>query len=326
MKKTLILLLTAVVLFVMNIFFGSVHIDASDVVATLMGRGDSQSLSFIILQHRLPQALTALLAGSSLAVAGLMLQTLFHNPLAGPSVLGISGGASLGVAIVMLGASLMGVTLMPFSSVIAAFVGALIVTTLLLFVNSILDNKVVLLIIGLLLGYLISSAISILNAVGSTEGLHNYVVWGMGDFSSVTIGQMPLFAFVLVFFLICCLLMAKPLNALLLGDDYASNLGINLKRMRHLILFVVGGITAMTTAYCGPVAFIGLAVPHIARMLSKTDDAHNLLPTTLLCGTVVALLCNLICCIPDGMQLPLNAVTPIVGIPVILYVVVKRSF
>lgn len=325
MKHILTILLAIVLLFAANIFFGSVHIDASDVMDVIMGRNEDASLSFIVMQHRLPQAVTALMVGASLAVSGLLLQTIFHNPLAGPSVLGISGGASLGVAIVMLGASLFGLSVFQFSVVLAAFVGAIVVTAMLLFLSSILNNNVVLLIVGLLLGYLISAVITILNVAASAEGLQNYVIWGMGDFSSVSSQRLPLFVILLVVLLICSVLMIKPLNALQLGDLYAKNLGVSIKKTRNMMLLLVGGITAVTTAYCGPVSFIGLAVPHIARMIIGTGNFRMLLPATLATGSGVALLCNLLTTIPSGTLLPLNAVTPLIGVPVIVYVILKRK-
>lgn len=325
MKHILTILLAIVLLFAANIFFGSVHIDASDVMDVIMGRNEDASLSFIVMQHRLPQAVTALMVGASLAVSGLLLQTIFHNPLAGPSVLGISGGASLGVAIVMLGASLFGLSVFQFSVVLAAFVGAIVVTAMLLFLSSILNNNVVLLIVGLLLGYLISAVITILNVTASAEGLQNYVIWGMGDFSSVSSQRLPLFVILLVVLLICSVLMIKPLNALQLGDLYAKNLGVSIKKTRNMMLLLVGGITAVTTAYCGPVSFIGLAVPHIARMIIGTGNFRMLLPATLATGSGVALLCNLLTTIPSGTLLPLNAVTPLIGVPVIVYVILKRK-
>ena len=326
MKKHVLLLCAVCVLFVCNILFGSVHIPFPDVVATLWGGIPDSTTRFIIVHSRIPQALTALLVGASLSSAGLLLQTAFHNPLAGPSVLGISGGASLGVALMTLGSSLFGFSFLAFhfSLVIAALAGALAVTFLLLILNSLLRSNLVLLITGLMLGYLISSVITILNVTATAEGLHSYVVWGMGDFSSVSLGQMPLFAFLLIAMMLSAVLMIKPLNAIMLGDRYAENLGVNIKSARNVLLLIVGGITALTTAYCGPIAFIGLAVPHIARMIVKTDNFITLMPMTLLTGAAVALFCNLVSTLPSSTVLPINAVTPLVGVPVILYVVLAR--
>ncbi len=327
MKRQLILAVGIVLLFLMNIFFGSVHIDSAEVMSSLLGRNADATINFIIIDSRLPQAVTALLAGASLAVAGLLLQTAMHNPLAGPSVLGISGGASLGVALVTLGASWLG---LPFLSsgvsvTTVALIGALAVTLLLLMLNSLLRNNLVLLVAGLLLGYLISGIITILNVVATADNLQSYVMWGMGDFSSVSLSQLPFFSFSLILLMLFSVMMTKPLNAIMLGDSYAENLGVNIKRTRNLLLLIVGCITALTTAYCGPVAFIGLAVPHIARMIVRTDNFLVLIPMTILSGAAVALLCNFISVMPSSTVLPINAVTPIIGVPVILYVIIRRK-
>jgi iron complex transport system permease protein len=327
MRKWLLLVAVVCLLFVCNIFFGSVHIAFSDVVDALSGNTDDSTVRFIIVHSRIPQALTALLAGASLSSAGLLLQTAFHNPLAGPSVLGISGGASLGAALMTLGSSLFGFSFLTyrFSLVAAALIGALAVTFLLLLLNSLLRSNLVLLIVGLLLGYLISSVITILNITATAEGLYSYVVWGMGDFSSVSLQHLPVFALLLTVMMILSVMMIKPLNAIMLGDRYAENLGVNIRAVRNMLLLIVGGITALITAYCGPVAFIGLAVPHIARMIVKTDNFLTLMPMTLLSGSAVALLCCLISTFPADTVLPINAVTPLIGVPVILYVVIARK-
>ena len=327
MKKHLFLALAVAVLFLMNIFFGSVHIAFSDVMSSLLGRNSDTMVNFIVVDSRLPQTVTALLVGASLAVAGLLLQTALHNPLAGPSVLGISGGASLGVALVTLGASWLG---LPFLKsgipvTVVALAGALAVTFLLLILNSLLRNNLVLLVAGLLLGYLISGIITILNVVATAENLQSYVMWGMGDFSSVSLSQLLFLSVALVILIVLSVMMTKPLNAIMLGDQYAENLGVNIRRTRNLLLLIVGCITALTTAYCGPVAFIGLAVPHIARMVVRTDNFLPLIPMTLLCGAAVALLCNVISTVPTSTVLPINAVTPIIGVPVILYVIIRRK-
>lgn len=329
MKKTLFLIITITVLFFLNLLLGSVHIDFNNVLAVLMGDSKDQIITFIVMQSRLPQALTALLVGASLSLAGLLLQTAFHNPLAGPSVLGISGGASLGVAIVTLGASFIDLPFLgsPFSIITAALIGSMLVTMLLLFLNSLLRNNLVLLITGLLIGYLISSLSTILNVFASPESLRGYVLWGMGDFSSVSLDRLPALASPLIILILLGILMIKPLNAIMLGDQYAANLGINIKATHNILLFIVGGITALTTAYCGPIAFIGLSVPHIARMIVRTDNFMSLMPMTIFTGAAAALVCNLASTIPDNTVLPINAVTPLIGVPVILYVVIQsRKF
>lgn len=319
-----------IALFVINIIYGAVKIPINSIIDIFSGNDEvNESWKYIILQTRLPQALTAILCGGALAVSGLLLQTAFCNPLAGPSIFGINSGASLGVAFVMLlfGGSITAgaVSVTGFLAVlIAAFVGAVAVMAVLLFFSNLVNNNVMLLITGIMIGYISSSAISLLNFFATEEGVHSYMIWGLGNFGGVSMAQMPLFAAVTIVGLICALLLIKPLNAVLLGEQYAENLGINTIKLRNCLLLVTGLLTAVTTAYCGPIAFIGLAVPHIARMLLKTDNHRYLIPGTILSGAAISLLCNIICVLPgDNGIIPLNAVTPIMGAPVIIYVIIK---
>lgn len=325
--------LSAVILllFMANLLIGSVDIPPADVWHILTGgEGGKASWSFIVWESRLPQALTALLCGGSLAVCGLMLQTAFKNPLAGPSILGINSGASLGVAFVMLlfGGSVTAGTfsLSGFLSVLTgAFVGAMAIMALILFFSTLIKSNVMLLITGIMIGYIASSAISLLNFFATAEGVQSYIIWGMGNFGGVSLQQMPAFASVTLLGLAGALMLIKPLNALLLGERYAENLGVNIRRVRNWLLLATGLLTAVTTAFCGPVAFIGLAVPHVARMLLGTSNHQSLLPVTILSGGAVALLCNLVCILPgEAGIIPLNAVTPIIGAPVIIYVIVSQ--
>ena len=327
------LILTAIILILMagNLFFGSVDIPAEAVIRTLLGQEvEKASWSFIIWEARIPQAITALLCGAALAGSGLMLQTAFNNPLAGPSILGINSGASLGVAMVMLlgGGTIAtaGVTLSGFFSIVlGAFIGSMVVMGVILFFSTLIKSNIMLLITGIMIGYITSSAISLLNFFSTAEGVHSYMIWGMGNFSGVSLEQMPYFASFTLAGLILSILLIKPLNALLLGNRYAENLGVNIKRTRNLLLISTGILTAVTTAFCGPVSFIGLAVPHIARLLLGTSNHNSLLPVTLLTGSAVALLCSLICILPgESGIIPLNAVTPVLGAPVILYVIVNQ--
>ena len=319
------------VLFALNLLIGSVSIPAKAVIQILAGDDSLKpSWQFIILESRLPQAITATLCGGALAVSGLMLQTAFRNPLAGPSVFGINSGAGLGVALVMLlmggGLSVGSLQVSGFAAVlIAAFIGAMAVMALIFFFSTQVRNNVMLLIVGIMIGYITNSAISLLNFFATDEGVKSYMVWGMGSFGGVSMDNMPVFASVTLFGLLGALLLIKPLNALLLGDRYAENLGVNILRVRNWLLIVTGLLTAVTTAFCGPVAFIGLAVPHIARLLLTTDNHRVLLPATILCGAVVALICNLICFLPgESGVIPLNAVTPLIGAPVIIYVIARK--
>ncbi len=328
-----------VLLFAMSLFIGAVHIPVRQVLRILFLSGDElqyktdikPSWIYIVIQSRLPQAITAMLCGASLAVCGLMMQTAFHNPLAGPSVFGINSGASLGVALVMLllGGSVVtgSFSLTGFFAVLtAAFIGAMSVMALILLFSTMVRNNVMLLIIGIMIGYISNSAISLLNFFATEQGVQSYMIWGMGNFGGVSMSQMPVFALTTIAGLMAAMALVKPLNALLLGEQYAENLGFNTQRVRNELLFVTGLLTAVTTAYCGPVVFIGLAVPHVARLLLGTDNHHYLMPATILTGAAVALLCNIICVAPgDRGVIPLNAVTPVMGAPVIIYVILQQK-
>ena len=325
--------LSLLILFAVSLAYGAVSIPFDQVLQILTGHEvERPAWQSIVLQSRLPQAITAVLAGAALAVSGLLLQTLFRNPLAGPSILGISDGANLGVAAVLLyfGGSLSQVTDWPISGyaaiILAAFVGASLILSLIIYFSVKVKNNVMLLIIGIMIGYLTSSLISILNYYASTDKVHAFVMWGLGNFSGVSLEQLPFFSICTISGLLLSLLLVKPLNALLLGERYAANLGIRVKRARLFILICTGLLTATTTAFCGPVSFIGLAVPHMARLLLGSSNHTLLVPVTMLTGACVALLCNILMVIPGSNQiLPLNAVTPMLGAPVIIYVIINRK-
>ena len=335
MKRNILLFIclatSILLLFGLNLTTGSVQIPFADVLDILCGRfTGKESWEYIILENRLPQTLTAILCGASLSVCGLMLQTAFRNPLAGPDVFGISSGASLGVALVML---LLGgtvstsiFTVSGFLAILtAAFVGAITITALILFLSTLVRNSVLLLIVGIMVGYVSSSAVSLLNFFASEEGVKSYMVWGMGNFGGVSMNHIPLFSILCLIGIIASFLLVKPLNILLLGPQYAESLGISTRQIRNILLVVVGLLTAITTAFCGPISFIGLAIPHIARLLFRTENHQILLPGTVLSGAVIALLCNFICYLPgESGIIPLNAVTPLIGAPVIIYVIIQR--
>ncbi|MCD8318909.1 MAG: iron ABC transporter permease [Paraprevotella sp.] len=313
-----------------NLVGGSVDIPAEAVWQILTGKDVAHDAwTFIIWESRVPLCVTAVFSGAALAVSGLMLQTAFNNPLADTSILGISSGASLGVALVMLAGGGMVATdafsLSGFMAVIlGAFAGAVAVMGIILFLSTLIRSNVMLLIAGIMMGYVASSAISLLNFFATAEGVHSYMIWGLGNFGGVSLAQLPWFVAVTSAGLLMAVLLIKPLNALLLGERYAENLGVHVRRVRNMLLLVTGILTAVTTAFCGPVAFIGLAVPHVARLMLGTSNHNSLLPVTLLSGGAVALLCNLICLLPGEMGiLPLNAVTPVLGAPVIIYVIVN---
>lgn len=320
-------------LFMLNLFVGATHISEQTVWAVLLGndgRMVSDSVRYIVLESRLPQAIMALLAGAALAVSGLLLQTTFRNPLAGPDVFGISSGASLAVALVMLGLggniSFGGYSFGGFLAVsLAAFAGAMAVITVISLFSAWVRNHVVLLIIGIMIGYLAGSAISLLNFFATAEGVKSYMVWGMGSFGNVMLEDTLWIAVVVVLGLFLSLLMVKPLNALMLGEQYAASLGFPVRKIRLSLLVVTGLLTAVVTAFCGPIAFVGLVTPHLVRFLFLTDNHRILLPAAMLLGAAICLACNLLCNLPsqNGM-LPLNAITPLFGAPVIIYVLLRH--
>lgn len=325
--------LVALILLLMtaSLMFGSVHIPAGAVTDILLGHEvEKSSWSFIIWESRLPQCITAALCGAALSASGLMLQTVFNNPLADASILGISSGASLGVALVMLAGggtlSAGAFTLSGFLSVIlGALAGASLIMGIILFLSTLLRNPVMLLIAGIMTGYITSSAISLLNFFSTAEGVHSYIIWGLGNFGGVSLDQLPAFTLLTVIGLSMAVMLIKPLNAMLLGPRYAENLGINIRRIRNVLLLATGILTAVTTSFCGPVSFIGLAVPHVARLTLGTSNHNALMPVTMLTGSAVALLCNLICILPgENGLIPLNAVTPILGAPIIIYVLIHQ--
>lgn len=325
--------LVALILLLMtaSLMFGSVHIPADAVADILLGHDvEKASWSFIIWESRLPQCITAVLCGAALSASGLMLQTVFNNPLADASILGISSGASLGVALVMLAGggtlSAGAFTLSGFLSVIlGALAGASLIMGVILFLSTLLRNPVMLLIAGIMTGYITSSAISLLNFFSTAEGVHSYIIWGLGNFGGVSLDQLPAFTLLTVIGLSMAVMLIKPLNAMLLGPRYAENLGINIRRVRNVLLLATGILTAVTTSFCGPVSFIGLAVPHVARLTLGTSNHNALMPVTMLTGSAVALLCNLICILPgENGLIPLNAVTPILGAPIIIYVLIHQ--
>ena len=331
-KRVLAFILSAMLvllLFAANLFYGSIEIPACEVLSIITGNGSEREVwRVVVLDTRLPQALTAVLAGASISVAGLLLQTLFRNPLAGPEVLGVNSGAGLGVAIVMLlsgGVSAFGLVGGYAMVLGGAFFGALFVMMIILLLATLLRNNMFLLIAGVAVSYITASAITLLNYFSTAEGVHSYMIWGMGSFGGVTMEQMAIFAPVSLLLLLLSLAMTKSLNALLLGDAYALNLGINVKAVRGVALGVTGLLTAVVTAFCGPVAFIGLAVPHIARISLRSNNHRHLIPATIILGAGVALLCNLVCQLPgESGLLPLGAITPLIGAPVIIYVVIKN--
>ena len=318
-------------LFVMNLCFGSVSIPMKEIWAAVFG-GEGSTYRAIVLDYRLPQAITALLAGIGLSVSGLLMQTLFRNPLADPSLLGISSGSSLGVALVVLLGTATGLSVSTlslwstFGVTVAAFVGAFAVLLLILALSSRLRSMVGLVLVGIMIAYIAGSITDILKFFSQKEGLHSFVIWGMGSFSNVSKAQLPFFAIAVVAGTIGSFLLFKTLNLLLLGERYAENLGVNIRRSSMLIILASGFLTALITAFCGPIAFLGLAVPHIARFLFKSSDHKLLIPATAFIGMDLALFCNLIARMPFfENNLPINSVTALIGAPIVLWVIFHRQ-
>lgn len=329
---TLMILLAGVMLFALNLMVGSVTIPWDAFWEVLCGRGE-EIYCTIILDYRLPQAITALFAGVGLSISGLLMQTLFRNPLADPSILGISSGASLGVALVVLftghlsgvavstlpGWSTIGVTL-------AAFAGAILVLLLLLVLSTRLKSMVSLILVGIMIAYIAGSVTDVLKFFSQKEDVHTFVIWGFGSFSNVGRAQLMYLTLTTAVGVAAAFLLSKSLNLILLGDRYAENLGLNLRRSSLLVILVSGFLMAVITAFCGPIAFIGLAVPHLARFTYHTSNHFTLIPATAVIGMDLALLCNLIARLPgfDG-NLPINSVTALVGAPIVIYVIFHRQ-
>ena len=333
LPKIIILTVAIVVLAIVNLLLGSVDIPLKNVCQILIGHTDQSEIwQNIIWKSRLPQALTAIVAGAGLAVSGLQMQTVFRNPLAGPSVLGISNGSALGVAfVVLLSGKIGGVALSRLGYLgeaamsIAAIIGALAVMMLIVWIAQKVKGNVTLLIIGVMIGYLANAIIGVLKFLSPEEDVKAFVVWGLGSFSRVSGDEMILFVVLMCILLPFAYLLVKPMNILLLGDRYASNLGLNVKQARMIVIVSSGILVAIVTAYCGPIMFIGLAVPHLARAVFHTSDHRLLMPATALCGALLALICNLIARMP-GFEgaLPVNSVTALVGAPVIASVLFRR--
>ena len=339
MKKpvTLYILLLALsigVLFLLNLFLGSVDIPFRSIWNILWGMDEGESVIWqnIIWKSRVPQALTAMVAGAGLAVSGLQMQTVFRNPLAGPSVLGISSGASLGVAfVVLLSGSIGGIALSrlgfmgEIALTMAAIIGALSIMALIVYVSQKVHGNVTLLIIGVMIGYVANAVIGVLKFFSVEEDIRAYVIWGLGSFARVSGNQMMVFVCIMAVLLPLSFLLIKTLNLLLLGDAYARNLGLNIKRARLQVIACSGVLVAIVTAYCGPITFLGLAVPHLCRGIFRSSDHRILMPASLLAGAALALLCNLIARMPGfEVALPVNSVTALVGAPVVVSVLFKK--
>lgn len=318
-------------LFFSNLVIGSTSFSLSQIFDALFNQGTSDVVThFIVVETRLPAAATATLAGGSLAVIGLLLQASFHNPLADPGLLGVSGGASLGAAICIL---LIGINYssaeaaIGFSvTILSAFIGAIIVTLLLFLCNKLFNNSLILLLFGVLLSYTLNAIVTMLNFQASADNLRSFFSWQMGDFSSLTLSDLPIFALLNLVGCLLALTQTKPLNLLRMGDDYARNAGIHARSFRAITLLVAGLLTATVTAFCGPIAYIGLVTPHFTRILFHTSDYRSLLPLSILWGGSIALLCNLISSLPGANGLiPINTTSSILSLPFLILLLLRWS-
>jgi iron complex transport system permease protein len=329
-----LLFIGLIVLFFINISFGSITIPFKEVYSSLTGGQSSKSTwEYIIINYRLPKAITAVLVGMGLSISGLLMQTLFRNPLAGPYVLGLSSGASLGVAFVILGASILpsflsGILLSPYGIVLASTLGSTTVLLLVLLVSQQLRDTMAILIVGLMFGSFTSAVVGVLTYFSSAEQLQKFTFWSMGNLGNLSWSSIVILSICVLLGLFLSLLSIKPLNALLLGENYAKSMGLNFNKARLIIILATSILAGSITAYAGPIAFVGLAVPHIAKLVFQTSNHTVLFWSTLLFGAAIMLICDVVSQMP-GMEitLPINAITSILGAPVVIWLLVrKRSF
>ena len=316
--------------FFVNISLGSVSIPISHIVKSLFGNIDNDSWQYIIQNYRLPKAFTAILVGSGLGISGLLMQTLFRNPLAGPFVLGISSGASLGVALIILGSGLFGGVLTSllvskWSIVIAASLGSFLVLLAVLIVSSRVRDTMAILIIGLMFGSITAAVVSVLSYFSSAAQLQQYIFWGFGSLGNLAWNELVIFFLIYLIGIILSVVSIKGLNTLLLGENYAKSLGLNLKQSRLIIIIATSLLAGTITAFAGPIAFIGLAIPHLTRQIFNTSNHKILLPAVFLFGAIVMLVCDCIAQVPTtDYTLPINAITSLVGAPVVIWLLVRK--
>lgn len=331
-KQFITLSFGLVMVVLVSISLGSVSIPIDEIIAVLLGNESSKSSwATIILHFRLPKAITAMLVGSGLSIAGLLMQTLFKNPLAGPFVLGISSGASLGVAILILGASIFGgvITTVSFSSwglAIASSLGAAMVLFAVLLTAHKVRNTMSILIIGLMFGTVTSAIISVFTFFSDAEKIQQFVFWGFGNLGNLSWNEILVFFTIYVIAIINLIRIIKPLNSLLIGENYSKSLGINIKKNRTIILVITSLLTGVTTAFAGPIAFIGLAVPHITKLVFKTSDHTILLPAVAILGAIILLVCDMVAQLPSSeFTLPINAVTSLIGAPIVIWLLLRKK-
>ncbi len=326
-----LLILTLLVFFITNISLGSVSIPAMEILKNLSGiPSENDTWTYIITHYRLPKAITAVLVGSGLSVCGLFMQTLFRNPMAGPYVLGISSGASLGVALLIMGTSILGGQYLALgnnqiATVIAGILGALAILITVMTVSGYIKNTMALLIIGLMFGSFTTAIISILSYFSSAQNLQQYMFWSFGSLGNTGWSALPILSGIYILCLLWAIPNIKSLNALLLGENYAKSLGLSIPSTRNQILMITGVLTGVITAFAGPIAFVGLAVPHITKMLLQTSNHKVLFPAVLLMGAIIMLICDTIAQVPNAaFVLPINAITSLFGAPVVIWLLLKK--
>ncbi|KAA6332070.1 iron complex transport system permease protein [termite gut metagenome] len=326
-KQFIFLILLLILAFAADIVLGSVNLPLRETWGVLTGTRENTIYREIILNHRLPKALTAVCAGSALSVAGVLMQTLFHNPLAGPDVLGITSGASLGVAVLTLGTSSLPFWIIgSWGQVAASIVGAICVLLLVIIVSVKVPHIVSLLIIGMMFGYFAGAIVNILQSISHPDTLKLFISWTFGSLSSVGWEYLPVMASVTVSGLLMAFLLQKQLNVLLLGKKYAGGLGVSISHLRLWIIFITALLAGTSTAFTGPIAFIGITIPHVSRSLFRTPNHRIVLPASILCGAVTMLVCDVISQLPGTQStLPINAVTALFGTPVIIYIIMKNN-
>ncbi|RKF03061.1 iron complex transport system permease protein [Tenacibaculum lutimaris] len=328
----ILLFVILLVLFITNISLGSVSIPLKEIFNLLSGGVASKSSwETIIISYRLPKAITAILVGSGLSISGLLMQTLFRNPLAGPFVLGISSGASLGVALLILGSSVFGGFFLVaiysnWALAIAASAGSFLVLSSVIIAANRVRNTMSILIIGLMFGSLTSAVISVLAFFSEAEQIQQYLFWSFGSLGNLTWAELSVFGIIYLVGILGTFLVIKPLNSFLLGENYAKSLGINIKKSRNIILLITSILTGVITAFSGPIAFVGLAVPHIAKMIFSTSNHKILLPAVALIGAIILLICDSIAQLPTSeFTLPINAITSLFGAPVVIWLLIRKK-
>ena len=318
--------LLLVILFVLDLLIGSVHIPLRDILGAIVGADIDPATRLIVLDIRLIKAVVAILSGMALSVSGLQMQTLFRNPLAGPYVLGINSGASLGVALFILGMPLLGIatnsTLSSIGTAGAAWLGSALILAFVASVSTRIKDIMVILILGMMISSGVSAVVQILQYLSNEEALKSFVIWTMGSLGDVTTNQLYLMLPSVLLGLVVSVAVIKPLNLLLLGEQYARTMGLNVRRSRYLIFLSTTLLAGTVTAFCGPIGFVGLAIPHIARMLFSNADHRILLPASALCGAVVLLTCDII---SKWLTLPINTITALLGIPIVIWVVIRNK-